>query len=165
MIVITVVFTIFTQIVRQSVRTRTSVPKLQNQATITACRDCGLSEWIIDDPCLVLVIVMFVRRLLSSRLVRRLSLLITITIITFTALPTADTILNQLGILIVFVRDVVIAQSLELWCPLSYAISANKDIHCQLKALCKFMPNVCVKHFLSKKTDEVCKKIQFAKIY
>ena len=30
-----------------------SVPKLQNQATITAGRDCGLAEWIIDDSCLV----------------------------------------------------------------------------------------------------------------
>ena len=29
-----------------------SVPKLQNQATITAGRDCGLAEWIIDDSCL-----------------------------------------------------------------------------------------------------------------
>ena len=39
--------TIFTQSVRPS------VPKLQNQATITAGRDCGLAEWIIDDSCLV----------------------------------------------------------------------------------------------------------------
>ena len=30
-----------------------SVPKLQNQATITAGRDSGLAEWIIDDSCLV----------------------------------------------------------------------------------------------------------------
>ena len=41
--------------VRLSVRPsfRPSVPKLQNQATITAGRDCGLAEWIIDDSCLV----------------------------------------------------------------------------------------------------------------
>ena len=30
-----------------------SVPKLQNQATITAGRDCGLVEWIIDYSSLV----------------------------------------------------------------------------------------------------------------
>ena len=58
-----VVITIFTQSVCQSIRTyvcpsvhpsvRPSVPKLQNQATITAGRDCGLAEWIIDDSCLV----------------------------------------------------------------------------------------------------------------
>ena len=30
------------------------IPKLQNQATITAGRDCGLAEWIIDDSCLVM---------------------------------------------------------------------------------------------------------------
>ena len=42
-----VVITIFPQSVRPS------VPKLQNQATITAGRDCGLTEWIIDDSCLV----------------------------------------------------------------------------------------------------------------
>ena len=41
-----VVITIFTQC--------PSVPKLQNQATITAGRDCGLAGWIIDDSCLVL---------------------------------------------------------------------------------------------------------------
>ena len=46
-----VVITIFTQSVRQSVRT--SVPKLQNQSKITAGRDCRLAEWIIDDSCLV----------------------------------------------------------------------------------------------------------------
>ena len=28
-------------------------PKTSNQATITAGRDCGLAEWIIDDSCLV----------------------------------------------------------------------------------------------------------------
>ena len=43
-----VVITIFTQSVRKY------VPKLSNQATITAGRDCGLAEWIIDDSCLVL---------------------------------------------------------------------------------------------------------------
>ena len=49
-----VVITIFTQGVRTSVRSvRMSVPNLQNQAAITACRDCGLAEWIIDDSCLV----------------------------------------------------------------------------------------------------------------
>ena len=32
---------------------RPYVPKLQNQATIPAGRDCGLAEWIIDDSCLV----------------------------------------------------------------------------------------------------------------
>ena len=42
-----VVITIFTQSVRPSVL------KLQNQATITAGRDCGLTEWIIDDSCLI----------------------------------------------------------------------------------------------------------------
>ena len=42
-----VVITIFTQSVRPS------VPKLQNQATITAGWDCGLAEWIIDDSCFV----------------------------------------------------------------------------------------------------------------
>ena len=31
-----------------------SVTKLQNQATITAGRDYGLAEWIINDSCLVL---------------------------------------------------------------------------------------------------------------
>ena len=31
-----------------------SVPKLENQAKITAGRDCGLAEWIVDDSCLVL---------------------------------------------------------------------------------------------------------------
>ena len=31
----------------------TYVPKLQNKATITAGRDSGLAEWIIDDSCLV----------------------------------------------------------------------------------------------------------------
>ena len=36
---------------------RPSVRKLQNQAKITAGRDCGLAEWIIDDSCLVVVIV------------------------------------------------------------------------------------------------------------
>ena len=45
-----VVITIFTQSVRPS------VPKLQNQATITAGRDCGQAELIIDDSCLVKVI-------------------------------------------------------------------------------------------------------------
>ena len=58
-----VVITIFTQSVRPSIHTsicpsvlpsvRLSVSKLQNQATITAGRDCGLAEWIIDDSCLV----------------------------------------------------------------------------------------------------------------
>ena len=38
-----VVITIVTQSVRPS------VPKLQNQGTITVGRDCGLAEWIIDD--------------------------------------------------------------------------------------------------------------------
>ena len=36
---------------------RPSVRKLQNQATITAGRDCGLAEWIIDDFCLVFFVV------------------------------------------------------------------------------------------------------------
>ena len=45
-----VVITIFTQSVRPS------VPKLQNQATLTAGRDCGLAEWIIDDSCFVIYI-------------------------------------------------------------------------------------------------------------
>ena len=35
------------------VSVRLSVPKLQNQATITSGWDCGLAEWIIDDSCLV----------------------------------------------------------------------------------------------------------------
>ena len=54
-----VVITIFTYVVRQSVQTsvrpfvRTSGTKLQNPATITAGRDCGLAKWIIDDSCLV----------------------------------------------------------------------------------------------------------------
>ena len=43
-----VVITIFTQIIRPC------VPKLQNQATVTAGRVCGLAEWILDDSCLVL---------------------------------------------------------------------------------------------------------------
>ena len=34
---------------------RPSVPKLQNQVTITAGLDCGLAEWIIDDSCLVCI--------------------------------------------------------------------------------------------------------------
>ena len=34
---------------------RLSVPKLQNQATITAGWDCEQAEWIIDDFCLVLI--------------------------------------------------------------------------------------------------------------
>ena len=46
-----VVITIFTQSVRPS------VPKLQNQATITAGRDCGLAEWIIDDSCLLFLYI------------------------------------------------------------------------------------------------------------
>ena len=42
-----------------------SVPKLQNQATITAGQDCGLAEWIIDDSSLVfhLLSVHFVMKL------------------------------------------------------------------------------------------------------
>ena len=32
---------------------RLHVSKLQNQATLTAGRDCGLAKWIIDDSCLV----------------------------------------------------------------------------------------------------------------
>ena len=48
-----VVMTIFTQC--SSVRP--SVPKLQNQATITAGRDCELAEWIIDDSCLVFLYI------------------------------------------------------------------------------------------------------------
>ena len=53
-----VVITIFTHVVRTSVRPsgHPSVPKLQNQATITAGRDCGLAEWIIDHSCLVFVV-------------------------------------------------------------------------------------------------------------
>ena len=49
-----VVITILKQIVPSSVRpyVRPSVPKLQNQATITAGRFCGVAEWIIDDSCL-----------------------------------------------------------------------------------------------------------------
>ena len=43
--------TIFTQSVRTSVRP--SYSKLQNQATITASRVCGLAEWITDDSCLI----------------------------------------------------------------------------------------------------------------
>ena len=43
-----VVITIFTHVVRPS------VTKLQNAATITAGRDCGLAKWIIDDSCLVI---------------------------------------------------------------------------------------------------------------
>ena len=35
---------------------RPSVPKLQNKATITTGRDRGLSEWIIDDTCLVIIL-------------------------------------------------------------------------------------------------------------
>ena len=35
---------------------RPSVPKLQNQATITGGRVCGLAKWIIDDSCLVFYI-------------------------------------------------------------------------------------------------------------
>ena len=46
-----VVITICTQVVRPS------VPKLQNQVTITVGRDCGLVEWIIDDTCLVFSIL------------------------------------------------------------------------------------------------------------
>ena len=49
-----VVITIFTQSVRPSVSQ--SVPKLQNQAIITAGRDCELAEWIIYDICLVISI-------------------------------------------------------------------------------------------------------------
>ena len=45
-----VVIIIFTQSVRPF------VPKLQNQATITAGRNCGLAEWINDDSCLVVFI-------------------------------------------------------------------------------------------------------------
>ena len=37
---------------------RLSVPKLQNQATITAARDCGLAEWIIDDSYLVFALIL-----------------------------------------------------------------------------------------------------------
>ena len=44
-----IVITIFTQI----------VPKFQNQATITAGRDCGLAEWIID-PVLYLTTFIFI---------------------------------------------------------------------------------------------------------
>ena len=47
-----VVITIFTQSFLPYVRK--SVPKLQNQATSTTGRDCGLAEWIIDDNCLVI---------------------------------------------------------------------------------------------------------------
>ena len=32
---------------------RPASPKLQNPATITTGRDCGLAKWIIDDSCLV----------------------------------------------------------------------------------------------------------------
>ena len=46
-----VAITIFTQIVRPS------VPKLQNQVTITAGRVCGLAEWIIADSCLVSFVI------------------------------------------------------------------------------------------------------------
>ena len=48
-----VVITIFTKSVRPS------VPKLQNQATITTGRDCGLAEWIIDESCLVYVVIAY----------------------------------------------------------------------------------------------------------
>ena len=42
------------QVIKFQVRTgRPSVPKLKNQATITAGGVRGLSEWIIDDSCLV----------------------------------------------------------------------------------------------------------------
>ena len=55
-----VVITIFTQCtccpsVRPSVCL--SVPKLQYQAEITAGRNCGLVEWIINDSCLVLFLI------------------------------------------------------------------------------------------------------------
>ena len=45
-----VVITIFTQSVRPNVRPSQNL----NQATITAGRDLGLAEWIIDDSCPVL---------------------------------------------------------------------------------------------------------------
>ena len=52
-----VVITIFTQSVRTSVHT--SVPNLQHQATITASRDYGLAEWIIDDSSKILIVTIF----------------------------------------------------------------------------------------------------------
>ena len=52
-----VVITIFTHVVCPSVHT-SSVSKLKYQAEITAGRDCGLSEWIIDDSCLVFNILL-----------------------------------------------------------------------------------------------------------
>ena len=41
---------------------RPSIPKLQNQATITAGRDCGLAEWIIDDSCLIIFLFCVIRK-------------------------------------------------------------------------------------------------------
>ena len=56
-----VVITIFTQSVRPS------VPKLQNQATITAGRHCELAEWIIDDSCLVVLVTVWVGHISTFR--------------------------------------------------------------------------------------------------